>query len=112
MADRVTVVEVEMAPSSVMATAERWAEETGFSLHTRTASSVVYRYDRQISTVSWLSIENLGTRGRLSAWLAPKGLGPDEQGSFWKGNKIALPMSFALGPLGRFKKQFNKLLEC
>jgi len=43
--------------------------------------------------------------------MAPKGLKPNEQGSFWKGSKTALPIGFALGPLGRSKKNFNKLSE-
>lgn len=110
MADNITVIEVEMEPSKLMAIADRWAAETEFSVHERTEKRVLYRYDRHISTVSWLSIENLGTKASLSAWLAPKGMDPDTQGSFWKGNKVTFPpVGVAMGPLGRFRKQFNAL---
>ena len=111
MADNITVVEVEMEPSKVLAIADRWAAETDYSLHERTQNRSLYRYDRHVSTKSWISIESLGENTRVSAWLAPKGLDPDAKGSFWKGNKVAIPVGFAMGPLGRLKKQFNALSE-
>ena len=111
MADNITVVDVEMEPSKVVAIVDRWASENEFSVHERTGKRVLFRYDRHIASASWLSVENLGAKARLSAWLAPKGLDPDAKGSFWKGNKVAIPVGFATGPLRRFKKQFNKLVE-
>jgi len=112
MADNITVVEVGIEPSKVVAIVDRWAAETDFSVHERTEKRVLYRYERHISTVSWISIENLGTKARLSAWLAPKGLDPDAKGSFWKGNKTTFPpIGLAMGPLGRFRKQFNTLSD-
>lgn len=112
MADNITVVEVAMEPSKVAAIVDRWAAETEFAVHERTEKRALYRYDRHISTVSWLSIENLGTKARLSAWLAPKGMDPDTKGSFWKGNKVTFPpVGIAMGPLGRFRKQFNALSD-
>jgi hypothetical protein len=110
MADRVTVVDVKMETSKVIAIAQRWAAETGFSIHERTEERILYYHHRRISGTAWLSIANHGSSTSLSAWVAPRGLGPDEEGSFWKGHKIPLPIGFALGPLGRFKKRFNLLL--
>lgn len=110
MADRVTTVDVKMEPSKVISIAERWTAETGFSVHEKTGQRVIYCHPRRISGTEWLSIENLGSHTKLSAWVAPGSLGPDEIGSFWKGNKIPLPIGFALGPLGRFKRQFNMFL--
>ena len=111
MADNITVVDVAMEPSEVVAIVDRWASENEFSIHERTGEKVLFRYGRHIATASWLSVENLGAKARLSAWLAPKGLDTDAKGSFWKGNKVAIPVGFATGPLGRFRKQFNALSE-
>lgn len=110
MADRVTTVDVKMEPSKVISIAERWAAETGFSIHERTGQRVLYCHHRRISGTEWLSIETFGSNIKLSAWVAPRSLDPDENGSFWKGNKIPLPVGFALGPLGRFKRHFNMFL--
>lgn len=112
MTDNITAVDVEMEPSKVFAIVARWASENEFSVHERTEKRTLFRYDLHLSTVSWLSVENLGAKARLSAWLAPKGLGPDTKGSFWKGYKTTFPpIGVAMGPLGRFRKQFNMLSE-
>ena len=111
MADNITVVDLEMNLTEVIGIAERWASKNRFFVHEKTDKRVLYLYKRHISTSTWVSIENLGTKTRLSAWIAPKSLGPDEQGSFRKGSKIPIPVGFAVGPLGRAKKHFKRLLE-
>jgi len=111
MADRVTSIEVNMEPTKVFEIAEHWTVKSKYSTYEKTGSRVLFLYNRHISVSAWVSIDSLGSKVRLDAWIAPKGLKPNEQGSFWKGSKTALPIGFALGPLGRAKKNFNKLSE-
>ena len=111
MEDRVTEIILEMDYSKLVEIVQAWATEVDFSIHEKTAKRILYADKHGYSGTKWLSIENFGSNTKISAWAAPKGLGPDQKGNFWKGNKLPIPTGFAMGPLGRFKEQFNSLLE-
>jgi len=111
MEDRVTEIKLEMDYSKLTEIVHAWVTETNFSVHEKTAKRILYTDKHGFSGTKWISIENFGANTKISAWVAPKGLGPDQKGNFWKGNKLPIPTGFAIGPLGRFKEQFNGLLE-
>lgn len=110
MKDQITEIELNLEYSKLTMIVHNWATEIGFSIHEKTEKRIVYSDKRQLLGAKWISIENLGTITKLSAWISPKGLGPDQKGNFWKGNKVPVPTGFVTGSPRRFKEQFNDLL--
>jgi len=111
MKDSITEFELEIEFSKAANIVQMWATTSNFTVHEKTSSKILYRRDFRFGTACWVSIGYLGQKIKLSAWIAPKGLAPDQEGSFWRGNKRPVPISFATGPIGQFKKLFAKLLE-
>ena len=110
MKDRITTAEVEMEPAKVAGIAHQWAAEAKFTLHEKSLNRIVYIKKIRL-TMAWLVIENFGSNIKLNAWIGAKNLGPDEKGSFWKGNKIPVLNGPRFGPASVYKTHLKKLLD-
>ncbi len=110
MEDITTVVELIIEPIELYEVTQSWAAKAKFSAYEKNEKRTIYSKNIQFNT-AWLLIENQGENAKLNAWLAPKGLKPDAEGSAWSGRKIAVPNGFAMGPVSIYKKQFNELME-
>lgn len=111
MKDRITETEWELEYSRAVEIAQEWALEAKFAVHEMTDKRILFSQNNGLAGIRWVLIERLSTKIKLSAWFAPKSLGPDQEGNFWKGNKQPIPTGIGFGQIGRFKKDFNKLLE-
>lgn len=111
MKDSITEIELNLEFSRAAEIVQEWAAAAKFTAHEKTSRSALYHRYQNFGTTFWVYVEYLGQKVKLSAWVAPKGLEHDQEGSFWKGNKRPVPIGFTFGPIGRFKKQFADLLK-
>lgn len=110
MEDNTTIVESNMGFIKLDKIVESWALGTKFSVREKSEKRILYFKNIRLNT-AWLSIENRGETTKITAWFAPKSLGPDDKGSFWSGYKYSIHNSLAFGPIAIYRKQFNKLME-
>ena len=111
MKDKVTEIELNLELSKLVKTAQGWAKEAEFAIQESTSERILFGKEQRSAGTQWVSLKGVGANTKLTAWFAPKSLGPDEEGSLWKGNKQPIPAGVGLGPVRRFKKDFNILLE-
>lgn len=110
MEHRTTVVELVIEPTDLFGITQNWAQKSKFFLYENGENRTIY-FKKILLAKAWLSVEHIGEKGKVEAWMSGPGVGPDFAGGTWVGWKTALPEGFSYGAPSVYRNAFQKLLN-